>query len=80
MGPHVGDATVVEHHDPIGGACGLKSVGDDHRGPTVRDPLHGSGHPRLGGQVEVGGGFVQKQHRRVDQLGPGEGDQLALTR
>ena len=80
MGPHVGDTTAVEHHDPIGGACGLESVGDDHSGPTVRDPLHGGGHPRFGRQVEIGGGFVQQEHRRVDQLRPGEGDQLALTR
>ena len=45
---------------------------------SARHLLHGRRHPGLGGQVEVGGGLVEQQDGRVDQLGPGQGDQLAL--
>ena len=41
--------------------------------------LHGRGHPGLGGEVEVGGGLVEQEHGRIDQLGAGEGDQLTLS-
>ena len=36
------------------------------------DDAHGPLHPGLGGEVEVGGGLVEQQDRRVDELGPGQ--------
>ena len=41
---------------------------------------HRRGDPSLGGEVEVRGGFVQQEDRRVDQVRAGERDQLALAR
>ena len=35
--------------------------------------------PGLGRQVKVGGRLVEEEHGRVDQLGAGQGDQLALA-
>ena len=56
----------------------LQPVRDDDRRTRLRDLLHGRADPGLGGQVEVGGRLVQQQHGRVDQLGPGQRDELAL--
>ena len=36
--------------------------------------------PGLGGKVEVRGRLVQEQDGRIDELGAGKGDQLALSR
>ena len=43
------------------------------------DAVGRGGNPRLGGEVEIRGRLVEQQDRRVDQLRPGEGDQLALA-
>ena len=43
------------------------------------DTVRRRGHAGLGGEVKVGGRLVQEQDRRVDELRPGERDQLALA-
>ena len=43
------------------------------------DQAHRPLHLGLGGEVEVGGGLVEEQDRRVDELGPGQAQQLALA-
>ena len=66
------------HHDAVGVAGGLQAVGDQDGGAAPGDQPHRLLHPGLGGEVEVGGRLVEQEDRRVDELGPGEGDQLAL--
>ena len=60
-------------------ASGLEAVGDDERGAAGGDHAHGLLHARLGGEVQVGGGLVEQQDRRVDEVGPGQAHQLALA-
>ena len=45
--------------------------------PSGRDP-HRRGDPGLGREVEVRRGLVEQQDRRVDEVGAGERDELAL--
>ena len=69
----------VEHHDPVGAGGGGQPVGDDERGAAAGSARRSPRSPRLGGQVERGGRLVEQQDVGVDQLGPGQRDQLALT-
>ena len=46
---------------------------------SAGEALHRRRDPGLVGEVEVRGRLVEQQDRRVDELGPGERDQLALA-
>ena len=78
MGAGLGDLTVAEHHDAVGPAGGLETVGDHQRRAPCRDHPHRLLHAGFGGEVEVGGGLVEQQDRRVDEVGAGQADELAL--
>ena len=80
MGPDLGDSPGVEEHDAVGAAGGLQAVGDHDRGAVGGEALHRGDDAGLVGEVEVRGRLVEQQDRRVDQLRPGERDQLALPR
>ena len=69
----------VQDDDAVGRLRGLQPVRDDHRRAALRNLLHRGRNVRLGHEVEVRGGLVEQQQHRVDQLGPGERDELALT-
>ena len=56
---------------PGGGPRGVRSV--------ARRAARGRQHAGLRGAVEVGGGLVEEQQRRVAQPGPRQGDTLALA-
>ena len=72
------DLAAVDHDDPIGAACGREPVRDEQRGATAGDQAHRPLHPGLGTEVEVGGGLVEQQDRRVDEQRAREADELAL--
>jgi hypothetical protein len=55
-------------------------MGDHDGGSSLAQPPHRLGDPGLGGDIETAGRLVQDEDGRVGQPGPGEGDQLALTR
>ena len=78
-GPALDDPAVVEHDDPVGEAGRLQPVRDHDGGAPAGDRAHRRGDPRLGAEVEVGGGLVQQQDRRVDEFGAGEREQLPLS-
>ena len=80
VGALLHDLALGEDHDPVRGARGLEAVGDQDRRTPSGDGRHRGRHLGLGRQVEVGGGLVEEQDHGVDQLGPGQRDQLPLTR
>ena len=51
---------------------------DDEGGAACGEPVGGGQDRRLGGRVQGGGGLVEQQQVRVDQLGAGQRDQLPL--
>ena len=78
MGPVLDHATVVDHDDPIGQAGRLQPVRNEDRGPPGRRNLHRGGDARFGGQIEVRRGLVEQEDRGVDQVSPGERDELTF--
>jgi len=68
-----GDRAGVQDDDPVGSAGSLQAVGDDDGGPAVGHLIHGGSQPGLGGEVEVGGSFVEQQDRGIDKFGSGKG-------
>ena len=72
------DPALVDHHDAVGPGRGGQPVRHQQRGAPRGQPLGGLDHRRLGGQVERGRRLVEQQDVRVDQVGPGQRDQLAL--
>ena len=80
VGADLDDPALVHDHDLVGGDGGGEAVGDHQRGAAGGDHAHGLVDLGLAGEVEVGGGLVEQQDRRVDHLGPGEGEELALAR
>lgn len=77
---HLGDPSLVHHHDSVGVSSRLQAVGDDDGRTTARDLVNRGRDASLGREVEVRGRFVQWQERRIDELGSSERDELALTR
>ena len=73
------DPPPVEDGDPVCGAHGLQSVGEDDQRPVVRERAKPALHGGLVDRVEGGGRFVQKDDRRVLQAGAGDGDPLTLS-
>ena len=69
----------VQHDDPVRRPRRLQAVGDHDGGPPVGHLLHRGGDVRLGDEVEVRGRLVEQEEDRVDELGAGQRDQLALT-
>src|SRR5262245_10646090 len=80
VGADLDHLAVVEHDDTVGARRRLEPVGDEQGRAALAHAAHGPHHLRLGGQVEVGSRLVQNQDGRIDQLGPGQGDELALAR
>ena len=70
--------TGVEYDDAVRVPGGLEPVGDEDRRSSPRDMGHRLVDAGLGHQIEVGGRLVEQQDRGIDQLCPGEGQQLAL--
>ena len=79
MRADLGHPAVVQDDYPVRRSRRLQPVGDEDGGAVAGHLVHGGGHPGLGGQVEVGGGLVEKKDGRVDQFGPGQRHQLALA-
>src|SRR5579875_1333010 len=74
----LGDPAVLEHHDPVGPGSGAEPVRHQDGGAARHELLGGRGHGGLGGGVERRGRLVEQQDRRIDQVGAGERDELAL--
>ncbi len=74
-----GDSSVLQHHDPVGGADGGQPVGDDEQGAAGRQRGQGVLDQRLGMRVGVGGGLVEHEDRRVGEQCPGDGEALRLA-
>ena len=68
----------VDHGDPVRAGRRGEPVRHQQRGAPVGQPLGRVDHRRLGRQVERGRRLVQQQDVRVDQIGAGQRDQLAL--
>ena len=79
VGPGLLDPAGVQDDDPVGGPGRLQPVGDDDRGPPARHPRMAAATRASVGQVEVRRRLVEQQDGRVDQLGAGQRDQLALA-
>ena len=72
------ELAVVDDRDPIGTAHRRQPVGDDDRRATRHQPIERPLDDRLGARIEVARRLVEHQHRRVDQRGTGERDELTL--
>ena len=79
VGPHLGDAAAVDHHDAVGVPHRRQAMGDDQGRAT----LHQLGQRLLDQElalgVEVGGGLVQDQDGRILQEGARDREALALA-
>ena len=79
VGPHLGDAAAVDHHDAVGVLHGGQAMGDDED----RAPLHQLGQrlldQELALRVEIGRGLVQDEDGRILQEGAGDGQALPLA-
>jgi hypothetical protein len=75
----LGDPAVRHDHDAVRPGCGGEAVRDDQGGAPGRELLRRPVHLGLGGQVQGGGRLVEQQDRRVDQVGPGQRDELPLA-
>jgi hypothetical protein len=74
-----GDATLLDHHHPVGGARKLDRVGDDDRGAVAHQHVEAREDLGLALGVESRGGLVEDQHGWIAEQGPGDGDSLALS-
>ncbi len=79
MGADLGHPAVVHHHDPVGPGRGGEPVRDHDGRAAAGQPVGGRQHGRFRGRIERRRRLVEQQDVRVDQLGPGQRDQLPLT-
>ncbi|MNI23615.1 hypothetical protein D3C73_772090 [compost metagenome] len=70
---------VVQHQDLVGTADGGEAVGDDEGGAALLEHLQRILNQALRFGVDIGGGFIQYQNRRIKGQRSGEGNQLALS-
>src|SRR5438093_10250553 len=73
------DAPALDDDDPVGVADGGEAVGDHDRGAAGEQRRQRLLDPRLGAQVDGGGGLVEDQKARVCDERAGEREQLALA-
>src|SRR5215218_7505174 len=79
VGAVLDEAALLDDHDPRRRARRLQPVGDQERGTALRRQVHRPLHLGLGREVEVRRRLVEDEDRRIDELGPGEAQQLALA-
>src|SRR5487761_1667070 len=77
--PVLHDPAVVEDQYPVGDLDRGQPVRDDQRGPAAQHRAQGPLQHPLGRDIEQRRGFVEYQHGRSGEEGPGERDQLALA-
>ena len=70
---------LTQHGDDVRVSDGGQPVCDDKAGASFHQPKHGGLDTAFGAGVHIGGRFVQNEHRRVQQHGPCDGEQLALA-
>ena len=73
------DPAVLEHDDLAGALDRGQAVGDDDRRAAGQQAPQARLDPRLGVDVDVGGGLVEHEDARVGDERAGEGDELALA-
>lgn len=74
-----GDASVLQDHDPVGGADGRQPVGDDEQGAAGRERGQRVLDQCLGVRVGVRGRLVEHEDRGVGEQGSRDGEALCLT-
>ena len=62
----------------VGAGNGVEAVGDDQGGAALQQPVERLTQPGFVLWVQVGGGFVQDDERRVFQESARQGDALRL--
>ena len=72
------DLPLFQHQDGLGVTHGGEAVGDDEDGPPIHQGIHPLFDQVLGAGVDGAGGFIQNEHRRLGDGGPGDGQQLPL--
>ena len=70
---------LVHDHDPVGQGQRRQAVGDDDRGPVAGELLQHAVDQLLALQVDLAGGFVEDQDRRIAEDRPGQRDPLPLA-
>ncbi len=65
---------------PVGPLHRRQPVGDHNHRAALHQALERSLHRRLRARVEVRRRLVEHEHRRIDERGPGQRDELPLTR
>ena len=75
-----GNAACLHHHQVVG-LQGERQIVQhaDHRAAVMRQALQQSHQRHLMRRVEVGGGFIQQQQRRVHRQGARQPNALAFT-
>ena len=61
------DAAVVDDDDAVSAPRGGETVRDEDRRAPVRGETHRPLDPGFGAEVEVRGGLVEQQDRRIDE-------------
>jgi hypothetical protein len=79
MGALLDNPATIDHQEPIGAPYRAEPVGNDQRGSSHQQLSHGILDEPLALGVQIAGGLVQDEDRRVLENGTGDGDALPLT-
>src|ERR1035437_4912217 len=80
MRTHLHDPSVVDHHNAVGPHGRGQAMGDEDGRAVLEEHVESGFDLCLRLEVEVGAGFVEDKDSRMGQEGPGQGEQLSLTR
>ena len=75
----VDDAAGVHDHDAVGELDGAEAVGDDDGGAALGEFAQGGLDLLLGLGVDLTGGLIEDEDRRVAVNRPGDGQSLSLA-
>ena len=80
MGADLSNHPVIQDDDAIGPSRGAQPMRDDQGGPLPGQPSSRRAHCSLARQIQGRGRLIEQQDVRVDELGPGQRDELTLPR
>ena len=80
VGADLDEAAVVDHRDQVGALRGGEPVRDDDHAAPGHEPLERPVEQQLGTGIEARRGFVEHEHRRVDEPGARHRHELAFAR
>ena len=75
----LGDPSVVEHHDLVNLVEPIAFVGDEQDGTALGGAQQVGGEGPAAGRVQVGGGLVEDQQRRVGKERAGQREALPFA-